>query len=113
MIPCIRWRTRLLALALLAVAPQVAQAQACPLSVDASGAGHFTSIQAAVNHFKSTLGNLGPCTIDVQPGIYAESLVVANTPRSFTVRGAGAPGLTIIDAVGKGAPVLNLSLIHI
>jgi hypothetical protein len=70
MIPCTRWLARLPGLAVLALAPQLAQAQTCPLSVDASGAGHFTSIQAAVNHFKSALGNLGPCTIEVRAGVY-------------------------------------------
>jgi parallel beta-helix repeat protein len=62
-----------LSLAVLLGLPAVASGQACPLVVDASGAsGAFTTIQAAVNHFKtkSPNPNLGPCTIEVRPGVY-------------------------------------------
>lgn len=51
-----------------------ARAQGCLLEVDPAG-GTFTTIQAAVDHFKNALGNLGPCTIDVQGGVYANSSV--------------------------------------
>jgi hypothetical protein len=98
--PCTRWLARLAGLALFVVAPQLARAQACPLGVDASGAGHFTSIQAAVNHFKSTLGNLGPCTIEVQPGVYTTSATLdavnagaSSEAQRLVIRGArGAAG---------------------
>ena len=88
----------------------IAALVATPLARAAEAAtvpGDYPTIQAAIN---AVLNGALPdgSTIDVLPGIYAESLVVANTPRSFTVRGAGAASLTIIDAVGKGAPVLNI-----
>jgi hypothetical protein len=60
----------------LGLAPS-AFAQACPLSVDpAGGAGVFTDVQAAVDHFESNLGNLGPCTIVAAPGEYTSSASV-------------------------------------
>jgi parallel beta-helix repeat protein len=55
----------------LALAPGASSAQTCPLVVDVSGGGHFTTIQAAVSHFKASLGNLGPCTIEVRAGVYS------------------------------------------
>jgi FG-GAP-like repeat len=83
---------------------------ATPLARAAEAAtvpGDYPTIQAAINAVVN--GSLPDgTTIDVQPGIYAEALVVANTPRSFTVRGAGAASLTIVDAVGLGAPVLRV-----
>ncbi len=92
------------------VALGVAALVATPLAGSAEAAtvpGDYPTIQAAINAVLN--GSLPDgTTIDVQPGIYAESLVVANTPRSFTVRGAGAASLTIIDAAGQGAPVLNV-----
>jgi hypothetical protein len=61
-----------LALALFAAAG--AQAQSCPLVVDPAGGGDFTDIQPAVDHFESSLGNLGPCTIEVRAGSYPNSV---------------------------------------
>jgi len=49
-------------------------AQSCPLVVDPAGGGNFTDIQPAVDHFKANLGNRGPCTIDVRPGSYPNSV---------------------------------------
>ena len=71
-----RFLSSCLASALLVALPELAGAQSCPLSVDASGAGDFTTLQAAVNHFKTSLGNLGPCTIDVAPGVYTTAAVL-------------------------------------
>ena len=92
------------------VALGVAALVATPLAGAAEAAtvpGDYPTIQAAINAVLN--GSLPDgTTIDVQPGIYAESLVVANSARSFTVRGAGAASLTIIDAAGQGAPVLNV-----
>src|SRR5262245_51093244 len=51
-----------------------ASAQTCPLVVDPSGAGHFTDIQPAVDHFRTRLGNRGPCTIEVRAGVYVNSV---------------------------------------
>jgi hypothetical protein len=69
--------------------------------------GDYPTIQAAINAVLN--GSLPDgTTINVQPGTYAEALVVANTTRSFTVRGSGAASLTVIDAVGKGAAAINV-----
>src|SRR5262245_7219141 len=60
--------------ALLALLPELAAAQACPLVVDKTGAGGaFTTIQAAVNRFKTKTPNpnRGPCTIEVRAGVYS------------------------------------------
>jgi hypothetical protein len=93
-----------LASALLVALPELAAAQACPLIVDPGGAGHFTDIQPAVNHFKASLGNLGPCTIEVRPGIYANSVSLDGVNSTATLetqrlvlrgtRGAGGSYLT-------------------
>jgi pectin methylesterase-like acyl-CoA thioesterase len=50
--------------------------------------GDFSTIQAAINAVLSGALPNGT-TIDVQPGVYAEALVVSPGPRSFTVRGVG------------------------
>jgi parallel beta-helix repeat protein len=71
---------RRLALSLLGVfllvgAASAASAQAaCSIVVDPNGGGQFTDIQPAVDHFKSSKGNLGPCTIEVRAGIYLNSV---------------------------------------
>jgi hypothetical protein len=44
--------------------------------VDPAGGGDFTDVQPAVDHFEANLGNLGPCTIDVKPGEYTNSVTV-------------------------------------
>ncbi len=59
----------------LSLAPN-AWAQACPLVVDPTGGGDFTDVQPAVDYFKASLGNLGPCSIDVRPGEYTNSVTV-------------------------------------
>jgi putative transposon-encoded protein len=63
--------------------------------------GNYPTIQAAINGVPSG------STIDVAPGTYPEALSVS-TPKSFTVRGVGGPGATIVDAVGKNAPALTV-----
>lgn len=119
MIPCIRWLAPLLALAPFLGFAQLARAQACPLSVDASGAGQFTTIQAAVNHFKSTLGNLGPCTIEVRAGVYSTATVLDAVNASADVegerlvirgaRGAAGEYLTRISTGSSNAVTLRRS----
>jgi parallel beta-helix repeat protein len=70
----LRRLARLAGLGLLLAAASGAHAQTCPLVVDPAGGGHFTDIQRAVDHFKSSLGNLGPCTIEVRAGSYPNSV---------------------------------------
>lgn len=74
MTPSTRSFPLLLGALLLGIVPAAALAQPCPLIVDPNGAGHFSDIQAAVDHFETDLGNLGPCTIEVKPGSYASSV---------------------------------------
>ena len=90
-----------LALSVMSATPLVRAAEAATVP------GDYPTIQAAINAVLSGALPDGT-TIDVQPGIYSEALVIGNTSRSFTLRGAGAPNLTIVDAAGKGAPVLNV-----
>jgi hypothetical protein len=63
----------LLACAALFVA-RPAASQSCNLVVDPLGAGDFVTIADAVDHFQDTLGNLGPCTIQVRAGSYESSI---------------------------------------
>jgi parallel beta-helix repeat protein len=101
--------------ALLAV-PELARAQSCPLSVDASGGGHFTSIQAAVDHFKSALGNLGPCTIEVRAGVYTTAATLdgvnagaGSEPKRLVIRGTrGAAGEYLTRLSTGRSTALNL-----
>jgi parallel beta-helix repeat protein len=67
--------------------------------------GNYSTIQAAIN---AVVAN-GPdgTTIHVQAGTYPEALSVGGTSRSFTVSGVGGP--VIVDANGKGAPVLSVA----
>ena len=68
--------------------------------------GNYPTVQAAINAVLN--GSLPDgTTIDVQAGVFNEALVVSNTGKSFTVRGAGASA-TFIDAIGKGAPALTM-----
>ena len=76
-----------------------ARAQTCPLVVDPGGAGHFTDIQPAVNHFKANLGNVGPCTIELRPGSYLNSASLdgvnagaSSDARRLVIRGTRTPG---------------------
>ena len=69
--------------------------------------GDYPTIQAAINAVLN--GSLPDgTTIDVQPGTYAEALIVASTSRSLTIRGTAGAGATIIDAIGKGAAAINV-----
>ena len=98
------WFPWLFACLAIGLAPVAASAQSCPLIVDASGAGHFTTIQAAVSHFKAGLGNLGPCTIEVRAGVYT-------TPTTIDGVNAGASGeaqrLVIEGARGAAGQYLS------
>jgi hypothetical protein len=67
--------------------------------------GHYPTIQAAINAVLSGAQPNGT-TIDVQPGTYAETLFIADTSRSFTVRGVGGANVTIVNAAGRGAVAL-------
>jgi hypothetical protein len=83
---------------------------ATPLARAANAAtvpGDYPTIQAAIDAVLSGALPDGT-TINVQPGTYAEALVIANTNRSLTVRGSGAASLTVIDAFGKGAAAVNV-----
>jgi hypothetical protein len=78
-------------------------------AVAATVPGDYPTIQAAINAVRN--GSLPDgTTINVQPGVYAEALVVSATGKSFTIRGVGGAGSTIIDAFGKNAPALTVHL---
>jgi len=95
-----RARLTILVLALL-VGPLVSSAFAVSVP------GNYSTIQAAINAVVN--GSLPDgTTIDVQPGVYAEALVVANTGKSFTVRGLGGAASTFVDAAGRGAAALTV-----
>ena len=68
---------------------------------------HYPTIQAAVN---AVINGAQPdgTTINVMRGVYAEAIVVANTARSFTVRGVGGPDVTVVDAAGRGSAALTV-----
>jgi parallel beta-helix repeat protein len=69
--------------------------------------GNYGTIQAAINAVLS--GSLpNGTTINVQPGTYAEALIIGNTNRSLTLRGVGGSGATIVDAFGKNASALTI-----
>ena len=70
--------------------------------------GNYATIQAAINDvINGTLPN--GTTINIQAGTYPETLVVANTARSLTVRGIGGAASTIVDAQGLGTSAVNVS----
>jgi hypothetical protein len=87
----------------LLIGPSVVTAQAQVVSVP----GDYPSIQAAINAVTSGARPSGT-TINVQAGTYPEALVIANTPRSMTVRGVGGAANTVVDAIGKGAAAINV-----
>lgn len=64
--------------------------------------GDFPTIQAAIDAVPNGT------TIDVQPGVYAEALVISSTSKSFTLRGVGGAAATVIDAAGKNAAALTV-----
>jgi hypothetical protein len=69
--------------------------------------GNYPTIQAAINAVLSGALPDGT-TIDVQPGLYSEALIVANTNRSFTVRGLSGATATVVDATGRNAAAVNV-----
>ena len=80
-----------------------ADVSAAQVSVPAN----YPTIQAAIDAVMS--GRLPDgTTINVQKGTYAETLVVANTARSFTVRGVGGPDVTVVNAAGRGAAAVTV-----
>jgi hypothetical protein len=113
---CFTW---LLGAVLSLLAPAEVFAQTCPLIVDPGGAGHFTDVQPAVNHFKANLGNLGPCTIEVRPGSYANSVSLdgVNSGASHDgqrlvlrgTRGAGGSYLSVLNTGRRDAIRLRSS----
>src|SRR5712692_6355903 len=69
--------------------------------------GDFSTIQAAINAVVN--GALPDGTIiDIQPGTYAEALLIGATSRSMTLRAAGGAGTAVVDATGKGTSVLQV-----
>ena len=84
----------------------VAVLLAGPLLADAAAQvsvpGTYPTIQAAIDAVPSGT------TINVQPGTYAEALLIANTNRSITIRGLGGAAATIVDAAGRGAAAINV-----
>lgn len=76
-------------------------------AADVSVPGQFASIQAAINAVLS--GSLPDGTIiNVQPGTYFEALSVANSNRSFTVRGIAGASATVVDAAGRGTAAVSV-----
>jgi hypothetical protein len=69
--------------------------------------GDFTTIQAAINAVVSGAQPDGT-VIDIQPGTYAEALLISATSRSMTLRAAGGAGTAVVDATGKGTSVLQV-----
>src|SRR5712691_3705622 len=69
--------------------------------------GDFTTIQAAINAVVSGAQPDGT-VIDIQPGTYAEALLIGATSRSMTLRAAGGAGTAVVDATGKGTSVLQV-----
>ena len=61
----------------------------------------FSTIQAAITAVVN--GQLPDGTvIDIQPGTYAEALLINQTAKSVTLRSAGGPGTAVLDGTGKG-----------
>ena len=69
--------------------------------------GDFGTIQAAINAVVSGAQPDGT-VIDIQPGTYAEALLISGTARSMTLRAAGGAGTAVVDAIGKNTSVLQL-----
>jgi predicted outer membrane repeat protein len=69
--------------------------------------GDFPTIQAAINAVVAGALPNGT-TIDVQPGVYGEALVISSTNRSFTLRGTAGASATVVDAAGRNAAALTV-----
>lgn len=96
-------------IALALTAAVGARAQSCPLVVDPAGGGHFTDVQPAVNHFKSNLGNLGPCTIEVRAGEYRNSVSIDGVNKNasgdaerLVIRGTRGPAQEWLSVFSTG-----------
>jgi hypothetical protein len=61
--------------------------------------GAFSSIQAAINAVVNGQVPGDGSVIDIQPGTYAETLLINRTPRSMTLRSAGGPGTVVVDGL--------------
>ena len=98
--------SRLLSRGSLLTASLVVLVLAGPLLADAAAQvsvpGNYPTIQAAIDAVPSGT------TINVQPGTYAEALVVSISNKSITVRGVGGPGATIVDAAGRNTTALHV-----
>ena len=80
---------------------------AAPVSAQVTVPGNYPTIQAAINAV--LVGTLPDHTvINVQPGTYAEAILIDTTSRSFTVRGVAGPTYTVVTAVGTGVPALRV-----
>ena len=79
----------------------------CTATEAANVPGDFATIQAAINAVVN--GALPDGTvINIQPGTYAEALLIGATPRSMTLRAAGGAGTAVVDATGKGTSALQV-----
>ena len=79
----------------------------CSATEAATVPGDFATIQAAINAVVN--GPLPNGTvIDIQPGTYAEALLIGATSRSLTLRAAGGAGTAVVDATGKNTSVLQV-----
>ncbi len=82
----------------------------CPLLVvNPSGGGDFTNIQPAVDYFKNSLGNLGPCTIEVRAGTYLNSVdlngvnaAASSDAQRLVIRGTRGPGQSWLSIFNSG-----------
>src|SRR3954449_9541270 len=69
--------------------------------------GEFPSIQSAIN--AATAGSIpNGSVIEVQPGTYAEALLINTTSRSLTLRGVAGPASTVVSASGTGQSALRI-----
>lgn len=100
---CCRGAIAAIALTLL-VGSSFASAVDCPLRVDPGGAADFTDPQAAVDHFRTAHGNRGPCTIELAPGSYADSLRLEGLNTAAT---SDAERLVIVGTRGEDGAYLT------
>src|SRR5262245_5468587 len=69
--------------------------------------GDYPTIQGAIQAIAANPA-LDGSLVNVAPGQYFEALQINNTPRSFTIRGAG-PTLTVIRPSGTGFSGININ----
>ena len=96
--------TRLLRclMAVSLVLPVLCGPLAADVAAQVSVPGTYPTIQAAINAVPSGT------TIYVQPGSYAEALIIADSSRSITIRGVGGAAATIVDAAGRGTSAITV-----